>query len=512
MPSIGESGASSVVNLDKVGYLPTDNVVDDRVKRGYDLTSSQSRREIPQENNLQFRHRLEQPVVASTNGASIEAFKKLAQDSGATSIKMEDFKNAKAELKPAVKVIVKNVKVMQGIKQLESMKGKELDPSTKTELIKMIATPLSTEAESTDETWKSIWQAVDGESQSVGDAKNVNGSLSVKLTEGQKSQLKQAEKVFNLTFGKDGFAETTVKVNALAGEPKGLVDEIKSDYQKISRLMLAGDNLWDTDMLATMLSAIQSKMQTNRLTFDQETIKIGLVEKERMGKKTIAKLKEAIVKADEAKSSSALSKLFGYIALGIMAIVTVVMIASGVGAVAAGFMIAAMALTVVMMVDQEMDGELITKPFTKLLVNQFNLSEEEAGYIVAAVVLVIMIALAVASGGAGASGVAGIASKVAAKVADVAARVGQIAGGAAQVVSGGAQIASGVYTYESEMLKADSKELQAFMLRLQQTLDDALESLKAALEELQDGHSRIASIMSDNDDTKKQLGANIKAG
>ncbi|MDP0561004.1 MAG: type III secretion system translocon subunit SctE [Candidatus Endonucleobacter sp. (ex Gigantidas childressi)] len=511
MSSIGQSGVNSVVNQDNIGHLPADNVVKDSVKRGYDEASSQSRRDIGQENKLQFQHRLDQPVASAAKGANLETFKKLSEKSGATSIKQEDLQNVSEKLSPEVKALEDNVKVILGIQKLETMTGKELDQSTKSELVELITTPLSSEAESADEAWESIWQSVDGQVKNVGDTKNVDGSLSVKLTDDQKAGLKQAEKVFNLTFGKDGFADATVRVNALTNGPKGLVDEIKSDYQKISSLILKGDQLWDTDMLTTMLSTLQGKMQDNRLVFDQETIKIGMAEKEMMSKKSIAKLKESVKKADEAANASFISKIFSYIALAVMAVVTVVMIASGVGAVAAGFMIAALVVSATMMVDQEMDGALITKPLTSAL-EGLGLSKEAAGYLAMAIVLVVMIVLAVASGGASSAGAAGITSKLGAKVAEVASKIGQIAGGAAEIASGAAQVATGVYSYESTTLTAESKDIQAFMLRLQQAIDDATESLQSALEELQTGHSRIAAIMSSNDDTKKQLSANIKAG
>ena len=505
MSSVGQPSTGGVTGADKTGFQPVE-YFDDSVKRGYDWKASQSRNDAIQEGKAQAKHRLAQPTVASPGIDSMKGLKAAFSETGSISVNPEDLENINKELSPKVKSLQNNLKVMQGIQQMESTTGQKLDPSKMGELIKTMAEPTPELNESTDKIWEGIWKSVEDHNKNTPEIKKMTGGTVGRFTDEDKAQLKQAEKMFNLTFGKDGFADVGIKVNAINGGPKELINEIKSDYQKIASLMNKGDNLWDTDMLATMLSSIQQKMQNNRLKFDQENIKLGQVEKEQLSKKTISKIRESIEKTEKAKKANSIGKIFSYIGLAIMAVMTVVMIATGVGVVAAGFMIAAMALMIAMTVDQEMGGELMMKPMTKFIQNTFGVDEEKASYIAMGVMMAIMIAL---SFGAGAGGGAAAGAS---KFGVMASRVGMVTSGAAAVGEGSSKVAAGVYTYEASMLQADSKEIKAKMLRLQQMIEDATESLQQALEDLQAGHSRIAAIMSNNDDTKKQLGRNLKGG
>ena len=528
------------------------------VKRGYDEKISQSHNDELLEKKLDAQHRLAEPKVKQANIDSLRALEATLQQSSESIIQSDDMKNMADlnfadELNPETHKLQNDLKLMQGAHELENLLGYKLEASKKEELLKFMSEAASlsklSETEAVDESqktteeseagvseeqkaysnahkfaekkWDDIWKMVNGEVQSTNIEEDedvsapvpwgaaattlsAEGAGSAQFTDQEKVNLEHAQDAFNLVFADGGYADTAILVSAIIDGPPELIEEIKSDFAKVAALMGKGDELWDTDMITTLLSSIQQKMQDNRLKFDQEAIKLGQIEREKLSKETMNKIAEQIAKAEESEKSGKIGKIFSYIALAVMAIATVAAFATGVGAVAGAALIAAMAMMIVMTVDQEMGGELIMKPMAESIMSTFGVDEQAANWIATAIIMAIIIALSL-GGGAGVG-----AAEGASKAAVMATRATMVAGGAASIGEGAAGISSGVQKHDAEQLRADAKELTADMLRVQQLIDDASESIQQALEELQAGHANIAAIMANNDDVKKLVGRNIK--
>ena len=149
----------------------------------------------------------------------------------------------------------------------------------------------------------------------------------------------------------DLYADTINRVGNLKGGPAELHTELQADLKAFTSTFLAPNKHMDVDAATQMLMSIQSKLQNNRLIFDQQNIKINQVEREQLAEKRMNKMLDSIEKAEKAKESGQISRIFGYIAVALMAIVVAVLFATGVGSpVAMGLMAAALALTVLMTV------------------------------------------------------------------------------------------------------------------------------------------------------------------
>ena len=125
------------------------------------------------------------------------------------------------------------------------------------------------------------------------------------------------------------FEDVMVKFSAITEIPDDLRTELNNDIEKFAKAALNSKQPLDIDSATTLLVQIQSKLQNERLRFDQESIKIGQVAAEQRSSKIITKIREAIEKVEKAKKSALIGKVFGYIALALMAIATVVVAAVG---------------------------------------------------------------------------------------------------------------------------------------------------------------------------------------
>ena len=349
----------------------------------------------------------------------------------------------------------------------------------------------------------------------------------------------------------DLYADTLNKVANLKGGPADLHAELQTDLKKFIDRFQGSDKTLDVDTATQMLMSIQSKLQNNRLLFNQQNIKISQVEREQISEKRMNKILESIEKAKEAQKAGTIGKIFGYIALAIMAVVTVVMFATGVGGpIAMALMVAALALTVTMTVSAE-TGDWMNKAVASVL-ESFGMDKDEAmiGAMVfwSAVMLVLSVGGAAAGGlasaGAAAAKAGATAAKVGATGASAAAsgtaaaatvtaevttaattatrigrmavmaarftRVARVAGGAATIADGSANAASTTLNYEADIARADAKELFAWMLRNQAAIDDMVEDIKKVIEDLQQTWQVMTGIMKDNHETNTKLIGAIK--
>ena len=336
----------------------------------------------------------------------------------------------------------------------------------------------------------------------------------------------------------NAFEDVFTRFTAIVDIPDDLKKGIQADVTNLTKTVLQSKDMLDIDAATTMITELQSKLQNERIKFDEETIRIGQVQRDQLSSKRISDIAEAIEKANKAKASSFLGKIFGYIALAVQAIAAVAMIATGVGAPAAALMIASLVLSATMVASAE-NGNFMMKIFgdskeaqmgamafwTGLsLILSLGAAGAASGGANAAAAGAKAASNAASSGAAGAStgaSVTATATNTAAKAAATAAkmskmmdylkRIAQGTQGAATIGDGASQVAASVYTFQAENLKADALEDKAFMLRIQQAMDDAMESLQRAIDELQSGYSVATNIMKANHDTKTTLSRNMKA-
>ncbi|WP_066017101.1 type III secretion system translocon subunit SctE [Endozoicomonas atrinae] len=342
----------------------------------------------------------------------------------------------------------------------------------------------------------------------------------------------------------DLHADVFNRVANLKGGPADLHAELQADLKAFNTTFLNSKKHMDIDTATHMLMTIQTKLQDNRLVYNQENIKINQVEREQLSEKRMNKILDSIEKAKEAKKSGLIGKIFGYIAVAIMAIVMVVMFATGVGSpVAMGLMAAALALTVLMTVSSE-TGDWMNKGFAELLM-AFGVEEDKAmiGAMVfwSAVIMILSIGGAAAGAGAsagstaatataqGTSAAAGGASSAAtvtasattaltataraSRMAAMASRFTQIAravGGGAMIADGSASAHSTAMTYEADMLKAEAKELFAWMMHNQHIIDDMVEDIRKVIEDMQQVWQVMTGMMKDNHETMTKLNSALK--
>ena len=335
------------------------------------------------------------------------------------------------------------------------------------------------------------------------------------------------------------FDDVLTRFSAIEEIPDDLRKGIQADVTKLTQAVLNNKDLLDIDSATTMITKLQSQLQNERIKFDEQTIRLGQMNRSEASDKRISQIAEAIEKANKARQSSFFGKIFGYIAMAVMFVAAVAMVATGVGAVAAGMMITALALTATMVASSETNNFMI-KVFG-------DSKDAQIGAMAFWTGLSIVLSLGAAGAASGTANAASTASKVAANAASSGAATGASTGasvtatatntastaaattskmsemmnnlkkiaqaiqGAATMGDGSAQAASSTYSYQAENLKADALEEKAFMLRIQQQIDDAMEGIQRAIDELQSGYSVAANIIKANHDTKSTLARNLKA-
>ncbi|WBA83002.1 type III secretion system translocon subunit SctE [Endozoicomonas sp. GU-1] len=343
----------------------------------------------------------------------------------------------------------------------------------------------------------------------------------------------------------DLFADTFNKVANLKGGPTDLQKELQAELKAFTSTFLNPNKTLDVDTATQMLMQIQTKLQDSRLVFNQENIKINEQQRQQVSEKRLAKIAESIEKAEEAKESGAIAKIFGYIAVALMAVVMVVMFATGVGSpLAMGLMAACLALTVMMTVSSE-TGDWMNKGVAAIF-EAFGANEDQAmiGAMVfwSALILVMSLGGAFAGGGAsaaataasatsqGTAAAAGGASSAAtvtasatttaatataktAKMAAITTRCTQAArltGGAAMIADGSVNVHITNLNYDADMLRAEAKELYAWMLANQHAIDNITEDIQKVIEDMQQVWQVMTSMMKDNHDTMTKLNSSLK--
>lgn len=342
----------------------------------------------------------------------------------------------------------------------------------------------------------------------------------------------------------DLFADTFNKVANLEGGPADLHKGLQAELKALNATFLDSKKVLDVDAATQMLMQIQTKLQDSRLVFNQENIKINEQQRQQISEKRLAKIADSIEKAKEAKESGVISKIFGYIAVAILAIVMVVMFATGVGSPAAmALMTACLALTTLMTVSSE-TGDWMNKGVAAMF-EAFGSDEDKAeiGAMVfwSAVIIALSIGGAAAGSGAsaastaanataqGTAAAAGGASSAAtvtasattaatataktAKLAAMASRftqIGRATGGGAMIADGSASAHSVTMNYEADMLRAEAKELYAWMQANQHIIDNMTEDIRKVIEDMQQVWQVMTGMMKDNHETMTKLNGSLK--
>ncbi|OED44874.1 hypothetical protein ACH42_06460 [Endozoicomonas sp. (ex Bugula neritina AB1)] len=331
----------------------------------------------------------------------------------------------------------------------------------------------------------------------------------------------------------DMYKDITSRYSAIEEIPSELKVDLDTTIKNFSQKALSADPVLDIDTATTMLMEIQTKLQNNRIKFDQEQIHLNQAQMDITHKKQMTKIKESIEKASEAKKSALISKIFGWIALAFVAIITAVTCVLT-GGVAAGLMVAALAIMVTMQVSQECkstwmmdifgdskEGKIGAMVFWSTLIIALSLGAAAAPGAAGAGSAAAGTATNMSTAGTTGATVSATAANTAATTAGLTARTTsiltkisklcQVANGAAMIGDGAATIVNTSYTYEADMLRAEAHELKAFMLRNQQAIEDITEALASAIDELQAGYSVFTGILKANHDTKSFILGKMKA-
>lgn len=264
------------------------------------------------------------------------------------------------------------------------------------------------------------------------------------------------------------------------------------------------------------LQALQTKVQDQQAAASKNDIQNTLNKKTSENDERIKQLEESISKMADAKKSGVFGKIFGWVAAIAAVIVSAALIATGVGAVAGGLMLAGAVLGLGMQIFNEAGGmEAMAKACGENGAQAFMWT-----------MMAVQILLAVGSMGAGlASSSATVASKMPTLAAALSKTMGGFAqagssinafanmtkvvagviSGAAMVGQGASGIATGVYTKEASDASAKAKETEAEMLKLQAIMEEEMKRLKKILDEMQEGASIAMQALSSANETKSAI-------
>ncbi|MEI6414186.1 MAG: type III secretion system translocon subunit SctE [Pseudomonadota bacterium] len=276
--------------------------------------------------------------------------------------------------------------------------------------------------------------------------------------------------------------------------------------------VLEPPKLMSLDDMILAATALRNATMDLQATASKEQIRADLTKKTDENKERIKQLEESIAKMSEAKKSGVFGKVFGWIGAIAAVIVAAALIATGVGAVAGGLLIAAAVVGLGMQIFTEAGG-------MEWVVSKYG---ADAAKTFGWIMLGIQVALSVASLGVGiASSSASVVSKLpilAVKlgnfvasgstintVANAAKVVAGLVQGLSMVGQGAATIDGGIKTKDAEEARAKAKDAEAAMLKLQAMLEEDLKRLKKMLDEMQDGVSVAMQVLSSTAETKNTI-------
>lgn len=266
-------------------------------------------------------------------------------------------------------------------------------------------------------------------------------------------------------------------------------------------------------------------------------------------KDKIEKIKESFEAMEKAKKSGIIGKIFGWIGAIVTAIVGAILIATGVGAVAGGLMLAAAAVMITQMsLSQAMeDGTLKMDPKAAQIM-MITLSCVAAVLAIAGGVAAFATApeeladtainIGTEVGEDSALGESEVSEGITdatttsetvtettsetategaeeatqfEKVAEKVQTASNIAQGANSVGSGAANIATAVYDRDAADAQADAKAVEKFIAKIQAALQDEQDKIKELIQQLQQGFGIVADIMKQHDEAQTKVFQNMSA-
>lgn len=270
----------------------------------------------------------------------------------------------------------------------------------------------------------------------------------------------------------------------------------------------------DGSSLVTQLLALKSKLTENQLAGSRAEIEARRADNQQKFQDQLKALQDFVAKSAEARKSGEISKIFGWIALGLSAIamvaasVATVLTAGATAPVVAGLVVGmvALAATVTMTGLQE-SGKL------EELMKGLN-DDQKLGVTagIQATLLALTILSAVLSFGAGAGAAANAASetaKTAATVAQLVKSSAQVVGGVTSIGQGATQISSGVLQREASDAQADAQSIKAKLQKAQSLIEDEMERIEKMLQEMDDSVTRVFSMMQSENATTVQIAKNM---
>lgn len=239
------------------------------------------------------------------------------------------------------------------------------------------------------------------------------------------------------------------------------------------------------------LTALNSKLQETRQQTSVTEIKGNMTKQTQENNDRLQKINESVEKMEKSKKSGTFGKVFGWIASIAAVIAAVALIATGVGAVVGGLLLAGALIGLANQILQEIPA-----------VNQWMQKNPAVGW----VILGVQIALAIATVGVGVAGALKAAADTSIKVAaQFVQKLATVIQGASAIGAGASGIATGVYQKDASDATAKAKEIEAGLQKLQGMLDEEMARLKKMLEEAQEGFSIAMNIMNSTTQTKQTM-------
>ena len=235
--------------------------------------------------------------------------------------------------------------------------------------------------------------------------------------------------------------EVRAQLSGLQDGPPELIKEIEGGLKKLHADIASG-KITDPEEATLQLMEMQSKLTNRRMKFSEETIAITKAENQKLHENRMQKIVDTIAKMKKAEKSGLLGKIFGWVAVAVMAVAVVALAASVIltgGATAPaliglGLMMAGLAIMLTMQVSNETGG------WMNQVFGDSEKAQLAAGIFWAALVTILSVGGSLGVGaGAGAAGAAGSAASTAANAgsttANTAATASSVATKAAKIAN-----------------------------------------------------------------------------
>lgn len=254
--------------------------------------------------------------------------------------------------------------------------------------------------------------------------------------------------------------------------------------------------------MTLILMGLKTKMGEEQQSMSVTDIKKTMTEQQSKAQERVKKIEESIEKMDKAKKGGVFGKIFGWVATIATVVAAAAMIATGVGAVVGGLLIAGAVVSLANQIAQEIPA-----------VREWMAKHPAFGWAMLAVQVALSIATVTAALKTAATTAvqAGVeaakeTAKVTAKqVARIVANISAMVEAGATAGSGAAGIATSAYNKQASNAQVDAKKIEAELLEAQAAIDDEMRRLRKMLEEAKEGFSIAMNIMNTATQSKQTI-------